>query len=71
MPSIRWEYIRDGIEDFQYFSQLERTGVGRDEIVSKYINRVTTAILEYSEDPYLYESVRVELGFALEYAEDN
>ena len=68
VPSIRWEYIRDGIEDFQYFSQLESAGVSRDEIVSKYINRVTTSILEYEEDPDLYEDVRIEIGFALERA---
>lgn len=66
VPSVRWEYIRDGIEDFQYFSQLERTGVDREEIVSKYINRVTKSILEYEEDPYIYENVRVEVGYELE-----
>ena len=70
VTSIRWEYIRDGIEDFQYFSQLERSGVSRDEIVSKYVNRVTTSILEYEDsDPYIYEATRVELGFALEHAD--
>ena len=69
VTSIRWEYIRDGIEDFQYFSQLERTGIDRGEIVSKYINRATTAILEFSEDPYLYEATRTEIGFELEAAE--
>ena len=67
VTSIRWEYIRDGIEDFQYFSQLERAGVGRDEVLSKYVNCVTTSILEYNDtDPYAYEDTRIEMGFALE-----
>ena len=69
VASIRWEYIRDGLEDFQYFSQLERTGVSREEIVSKYVNRATTDLLKYSEDPYLYEAIRTEVGFELEAAE--
>ena len=67
VTSIRWEYIRDGIEDFQYFSQLERVGVSRDDIVSNYINRVTTSILEFEDsDPYIYEATRIEIGFELE-----
>ena len=68
VSSIRLEYIRDGIEDFQYMKQLERAGVGRDDVIAEYVNRVTTGVLFYSEDPYEIESARVDLGFALEAA---
>ena len=68
VSSIRLEYIRDGLEDFQYMKQLERAGVDRDEVISKYVNRVTTGELFYSEDCHDIENARVDLGFALEYA---
>ena len=67
VPSIRWEYIRDGIEDFQYFSQLERLGLSRDEVIKNYINRNTTDLLLYSEKHYDIENVRTDMGFMLEY----
>lgn len=70
VSSIRLEYIRDGIEDFQYMKQLERAGVARDDVISGYVNRVTTEILRYSEDPADIEAARVDLGFALESAMD-
>ena len=67
VTSVRWEYIRDGIEDFQYFSQLERAGLSREEIVSTYINRVTTSILEFEPDDHApYEQARAEMGYLLE-----
>ena len=68
---IRLEYIRDGIEDFQYMKQLERLGVDRDDIIKDYVNRVTTGTLFYSEDPSDIENARVDLGFALELASNN
>ena len=66
VPSIHLEYVRDGIEDFQYMKQLEHSGLDRDEIVSKYVNRVTTEILRYSEDSADYEAARRDMGFELE-----
>ena len=48
--------------------QLERAGVDRDEVISKYVNRVTTGELFYSEDCHDIENARTDLGFALEYA---
>ena len=68
VSSIRLEYIRDGLEDFQYMKQLERAGVERDSIIAEYVNRVTTGVLFYSEDYHDIENARVDLGFALEAA---
>ena len=64
VPSIRFEAVRDGIEDFQYLRQLERE-LGRDAALS-YTERVTTDILVYSQDYHDIENARREMGFELE-----
>ena len=64
VPSIRFEEVRDGIEDFQYLRQLERE-LGRDAALS-YTERVTTDILVYSQDYHDIENARREMGFELE-----
>jgi hypothetical protein len=64
VPSIRFEAVRDGIEDFQYLRQLERQ-LGRDAALA-YTTRVTTDILVYSQDYHDIESAREEMGFELE-----
>ena len=66
VPSTRLVEIRDGIEDFQYMTQLERIA-GRDEAM-KFVNRVTTAILDWNEDYKNMRDVRNDLGYALESA---
>ena len=67
VPSIRFEEIRDGIEDFQYLRQLERE-VGRDAAL-EYTTRVTTDILRYSDDWHDIDSARNEMGWELEQLE--
>ena len=64
VPSIRFEQIRDGIEDFQYLRQLERE-LGREAALA-YTERVTTDILVYSDDYHDIEGAREDMGFALE-----
>ena len=63
-PSIRFESVRDGIEDFQYLSQLEAL-VDR-ETAMKYVNRLTTTILDHTDEYTDIVEVRDELGYLLE-----
>ena len=64
VPSIRLESVRDGIEDFQYFAQLERE-LGRKAVL-EYVSRNTDAILHFTEEADDISNVRCELGFLLE-----
>ena len=64
VTSTRLTEIRDGIEDFQYMKQLERL-TDRDTAMT-YVNRVTTAVLDWNEDYTNMRDVRNDLGFALE-----
>ena len=64
VTSIRFEAVRDGIEDFQYLTQLEEL-TDRDTAM-KYVDPITTGILQFSEDYSDIENSRSELGFALE-----
>ena len=66
VTSTRLTEIRDGIEDYQYMTQLERL-TGRENAM-KYVNRVTTAVLDWNEDYTNMARVRDDLGFALEAA---
>ena len=67
VPSIRFEAVRDGIEDFQYLRQLERA-LGEDgrDAALEYTYRVTTDILDYSDDYHDIENARRDMGFVLE-----
>ena len=64
VPTSRFEAVRDGIEDFQYLCQLERL-TSREEAL-KYTTRLTTDVTHFEKDYHVMESVRRELGFALE-----
>ena len=64
VTSVRFECVRDGIEDFQYFTQLEElTDRGTS---MEYVNRLTTETLRFDEDYRNYEAVRAQVGFYLE-----
>ena len=67
VPSIRMEYVRDGIEDFQYLTQLEEI-TGSREASMEFVEKVTQDILHYDKNPNTLESVRVALGYTLEAA---
>ena len=65
VSSVRLEYTRDGIEDFQYLAQLEAL-VGERKAGMEYVNELTTGMLYYTEDYHELESTRSDLGFMLE-----
>ncbi len=65
VPSIRMEFVRDGVEDFQYLRQLERK-LGRDDVVKKYTDLVAKNVVEFVKDYRDISSVRDEMGFMLE-----
>lgn len=58
--SLRMEYIRDGIEDFEYLRMAEEL-CGRDE-VNKVLSSVTTGILDYTTNSTVIESAKIALA---------
>jgi len=58
--SLRMEYIRDGIEDFEYLTMAEKL-YGREE-VSKVLSKVTTGVLNYTDDSKIIEAAKAELA---------
>ena len=58
--SLRMEYIRDGIEDFEYLTMAEEL-YGR-EAVSEVLSKVTTGILAYTKDSTVIENAKIELA---------
>lgn len=63
VPSIRFETVRDGFEDYAYMRQIERY-IGRDEAL-KYCDRCTTGTLYFSQDWQDIDSTRNEMGWVL------
>ena len=64
VPSIRFEIVRDALEDYAYLRMLE-DALGRDAALS-YVTRLTTDVLHFTQDWRNLSSVRDELGFVLE-----
>lgn len=64
--SIRVEHIRDGIEDYMYFTMIERLA-GKDK-ANEFITKVTRDLVDYSDDAELLYSVRAEMGAFIEEA---
>lgn len=67
--SLRMEYIRDGIEDFEYLTMAEKL-YGREE-VSKVLSKVTTGILDHTDDSKVIEAAKAELASMIMNAENN
>lgn len=65
VSGLRLESIRDGVEDFQYFTQLEKL-MGSREAAMEYVRRIITNIHVYDENPDNIEAVRNDLGFYME-----
>lgn len=65
-PSIRLENLRDGFEDFDYLRMAEKI-YGRDTILD-IVHKVTTDVLEYTEDYRTLQRQRDLLGNMLEEA---
>jgi predicted Zn-dependent protease len=62
--SLRLEVIRDGLEDFDYFT-LADEWLG-PEASAAFVNRIARSLTDFDEDPLKLEQVRRELGAALE-----
>ncbi|MBE6709431.1 MAG: DUF4091 domain-containing protein [Ruminococcaceae bacterium] len=62
--SVRVEMIRDGIEDFDYLHMIEEQ-YGK-EVADRFVERITTDLLEYSTDSKVLEEVRIEMGELLQ-----
>lgn len=58
--SIRIEYIRDGIEDFEYLTMAEKL-CGK-EAVNEILSTVTTGIVSYTDDSKVIEAAKTELA---------
>lgn len=58
--SIRMEYIRDGIEDFEYLTMAEKL-CGK-EAVNEILSTVTTGITKYTDDSKVIEAAKSELA---------
>ncbi len=58
--SLRLEDIRDGVEDYDYFTILDRLyGEGTSTLL---IKQITTSLGQYSTDAELFHSIRTVLG---------
>jgi hypothetical protein len=62
--SIRLELVRDGLEDYEYLQLYEKL-FGREK-TEAIIGKLVKSRTEYSEDASALESVRRELGTAIE-----
>ncbi|MGQ9763589.1 MAG: glycoside hydrolase domain-containing protein [Armatimonadota bacterium] len=78
LDSIRWEMIREGIEDYDYFAMLRDAiqvavirGVDRKLIDAGKkalggVDEVVRSVVDYEKDPRKLASVRIRVGNALE-----
>ncbi len=62
--SLRLECVRDGIEDFEYLTILEKH-YGK-ETVDNVISRITTSLYKYTEDETTFTEVKIALGNLIE-----
>jgi hypothetical protein len=67
--SFRLEMIRDGIEEYEMFTMLEKL-VGR-AAVNSIIGTVSTSIVQFSSNENDFENARIRLGNELEAALKN
>ncbi len=77
VDSIRWEMLRDGIEDYEYLAILRRLLVSRkDSLAPEEFRRIgsllgvpasiTRSMTEYTRDPAPIEERRIEIARAIE-----
>lgn len=69
VASLRLNSVRDGIEDFEYLTMLEKTIGG--EKVHELISKITDSVVNYTDDPDFFATYRVRLGNYLEAVLDN
>ena len=78
LDSIRWEMIREGIEDYDYLAMLDdaiRTAqslgvqsklVDTAKSALSEVDRVVRSVIDYEKDPRRLYSARIKVGNALE-----
>lgn len=76
VPSIRWEMIREGVEDYDYFRILEDriaksanksgSAVAKAREALKLVESCAKSRTEYCKDPAKLESVRIKVAEAIE-----
>ena len=59
-PTIRLKALRDGIEDFEYLSILQRQGKAAE--AQKIVRSLTESFFQWEKDPAAYESARTRLA---------
>ncbi len=67
--SLRLECVRDGIEDFEYLTMLEKH-IGKDK-VDMLINEMATSVIDYDADPEKMADMREAIGSLLEKYENS
>lgn len=64
VSSLRFEAMRDGIEDYQYFYMLEE--LKGEGYADSYIDKMTTGVTRYSVDDKAYYEARIAMGNKIE-----
>lgn len=64
VSSLRLEGVRDGVEDYEYLTMLEK--VCGKEVADEYISLITTSVVTFTEDDDRIAAVRSMLGDRLE-----
>ncbi len=64
VSSLRFEAMRDGIEDYQYFYMLEE--LKGEGYADSYIDVMTTGVTVYSTDDKAYYDARIAMGNKIE-----
>ena len=62
--AVRVEMIRDGIEDFDYLTMIEEQY--GSEVADKFVKKITTNLMDFSNDSAELEAVRMEMGELLQ-----
>lgn len=62
--SIRWEIIREGVQDYEYLSILKKK-VG-EEKAKEYLKGIVDDFTHYTQDPEKLERRRIEIGKMIE-----
>ncbi len=74
VPSLRWELVREGIEDYEYLYLLHKA-LGRKGLDPKLkargerlldVREICSSFTEYTRDPEVLEARRLEIGELLE-----
>lgn len=67
VASLRLESVRDGIEDYEYFSMLEK--IYGEDVVEAFIVQWTNSLGNYSTDVEAFRELRATLGALIEAAQ--